>query len=60
MNPEVVSMKRLPFDRTMADRVEDFDCVDTPYAREVSDFVSGKTAKCGKQSTTKTCWRGSI
>ena len=38
-------MKRLTFDRTLADRVEDFDCGDAPYAREVSDFVSGKTGE---------------
>ena len=38
-------MQRVPFDRTMAARVTEFDCGDTPYAREVSDFVSGKTGE---------------
>ena len=38
-------MQRVPLDRTLADRVQDFDCGDTPHAREVTDFVSGKTGE---------------
>ena len=47
-------MRRTPFDRTMADRVRDFDCGDASYAREVSDFISGKP------SNPWACRRGSI
>ena len=41
-------MKRQPFDRTMADCVKDFDCGDALYAREVSDFITGKTGEVWK------------
>jgi hypothetical protein len=34
---------KLPFDRSLAHLVAGFDCGSAPYAREVSDFITGKT-----------------
>jgi hypothetical protein len=38
-------MRRVLFDRTMAERVEDFECGATAYAREVTEFVRGEAGQ---------------